>query len=298
MGKIRDLVKVKEYLVCGQMKCSDVWAVDGQEKLKGNTLKAFERDLETICSFSKSTIGRSSYYHIEEIFAVAKEKFHGNKISMVGNTNKVNKLTYAQGSDSEFIAAVIINKLEYFEKNKDESYKTVGMYSNYFGFKSEDKKINTLIKQNVERNLVKLHKLGLIELNVQYHAVVKENFINITEEEYKKHNKKSKEVFREVVGDMKADYYKCFYRFIEEYDWQDKEDLLNVYRTLMETNVEYVFKTYKAKMIDNTLRIYNPVYKRLSEVLYNGELNGKSIGDQINKFIEKLEKKNEVETND
>lgn len=293
MGKIKDLEKVKEYLVCGQMKCSDVWAVDGQEKLKGDPLKAFERDLETICSFSKSKIGRSTYYQIKEIFAVTKEKLHGNKISMIGNTNKLNKLTYAQGSDSEFIAAVIINKLEYLERYKDESFKSLYTWMKVLGMNTKKKNVELNIKQAIGRNFIKLNKLGLIDLEIKFNTVIEyENrklVKEISEEEYKEYNKKSKEAFKEAVGDITAGFYKNVYNFCENYDWQNKNDLLEVYWFLMNTNMICVFKTYKVTLVNCIERIENPIYIRLHEVIfdYDYEVNIQSL---IRKFVYRLEK--------
>ena len=285
MTKIRDKGEVKRNLKIGEIKCSDVWRLDNQEKLNGNSLKAFERDLETMCMFEKIKQGRSSYYRIKEIYLINKVKDHGNKTAMQGNVNKKNKITFCAGSDSEFIAAIIINKLEYFENNKDETYKTLNNWNKVIGLRSESSKVNLSIKRAIERNFIRLQKAGLVYLDIKYNAIVNNEMVEISKEEFDKYRIKSKKAFREAVGETTADFYKEIYNFIEKYDWQNKDELMDIYYFILDSDKKCVFKTYKVELIPDSNRINNPIYKRLHEVIFN---SGNSVQDSIENFKKRL----------
>lgn len=293
MGKISDIEAIRKKLVIGEIECKLVWELDNQKKLKGNPLKAFETCLKRICRFEKFKSGRFSYYNIIEIYDVIKEREHKNKKALIGNKNKLNKIYFEKGSHVEFVAALIINKIDYFYNKGERGYKSISAWAKIFGLITEDECVQNRIRNLVEISIKKLQKLDFIEIDIKYMACVDNQHGYISEDEFNKYREQSNKCFKEAVGDIISSKYRSYYQFQKLYTWKDKYILNEVYWRLMNSDIEYVYKVYKIIPKFKVEYLECKKYNRLLEVIW-GESHDyifeeKSINDKIHEFILKLE---------
>lgn len=291
MGKIKDIDNFKSQLVLGEVKCSYLWNIDGQSNLKGNPLKAFESSLDTICSFQKIKKGRVTYYCVEEIYEVNLERKHKNSIAMLNNRNKSGKIGFKEDSNVEFVAAVLINKVEYFTAKGDKSFKSISSWAKICGFTSRYEKVNNLLRNMVDRAIIKLEKLGFIGVETKYMAG-KFNGVHteVSKEFFEEYKKRSREAFKKVVGEEMYKQYKSFFMFTTYYKYYDKLKLEMAYWNEMNTNIKYVYRCYKLKFKITISDIENKIYMRLLDVLFEEDHFGEyNINECIYNFIKSLE---------
>lgn len=293
MAKISDIEAIRKKLVLGEIECKSVWELDNQKKLKGNPLKAFETCLKRICRFEKFKIGRCSYYDIIEIYDVIKEREHKNKEALLGNKNKLNKICFEKGSNVEFVAALIMNKIDYFYNMGERGYKSIGAWAKAFGLITEDERVQNRIRNLVEISLKKLQKLDFIEVDIKYMACVSNQHGYISEDEFNKYREQSNKCFKEAVGDRISSKYRSYYQFQKLYTWKDKYILEEVYWRLMNTQIEYVYKVYKISPKFKMEYLECEKYSRLLDVIWGESdypmIENTSINDKICEFLFKLE---------
>lgn len=301
MSKIRNLKEVKERLEIGEIECSYVWSLDGQVKLKGNPLRAFERSLRMICNFEKTKKGRKTYYIIKEIYREDLEREHNNKSALKGNLNRKGKIGFKKNSNVEFVAAVLVNKIEYFECNYDKGYRTVSQWINACGLSSSNERVNERIRGMMNRAIEKLIKLQVIGGKVEYKACIDDEYIIISQKEYERYTEKSRKCLMEVLGEKLYKKYKCYYMFDLYYKHSDKEELKKKYWEIMNEKIQFVYKTYR--LYDNLgiNKDKNQIYNRLLDVIFGEEseelfISGETIKDKVQAFVKDLEESIEFKT--
>lgn len=295
MARISDIEVLKEKLVIGHIECKELWKLDKQEKLKGNSLKAFETCLKRVCKFDKYKVGRNSYYNITEIYDDIKEREHKNKMALIGNKNKKDKICFEKGSDVEFVSALLMNKIEYFYSKGECGYKSISSWAKVCGLHSDNEFVQNRLRNLVEVSLRKLEKLKFLEIDVQFIACIDNQHIYISEDVFSEYREKSKKCFKNAVGENISSRYRSFYQFEKLYKWKDKSILKEDYWRLMNTNIEYVYRVYKIKPIFSFDYLEDKRYLRLIDVIFGDDneylFESVSINESINQFIEDIEDK-------
>jgi len=293
VGKISDIKIFKNKIKIGKIEGKLLWELDNQKNLKGNPLKAFETCLKRICSFEKYKIGRNSYYNIIQIYDEIKEREHKNKISLIGNKNRINKIGFEMGSNVEFVAGVLMNKAEYFYNCGDTGFKSISTWVKVCGLISENEFIQNRLRNLVETAIKKLHKLEFVEANIAFMKCENGEHIPITEVEFNEYREKSNFCFKKSVGEKISNRYKSYYQFQKLYKWYDKYLLQNKYWKLMNTEIEYVYKVYKLTPIFKIEHIECKQFNRLLDVVFGDcdedLLDNTTINENITEFVRSLE---------
>lgn len=269
MSKIKNINLVKGKLQLGEVRASLVWSYDRQEKLKGNSVIAFEKDLKRICDFDILKRGREKIYFIKEIFMNTLEKVqHGNKNSLKGNKNKEGCCGFNEHSISKFVASVIINKIEYFEMQGGNSYKTISQHMNSFGlFSEKHEQVNNTIRSSFIYALNKMEKLGYVDVKILYCKVVYGEKINITQGEYDNIKKIERDKFKEMVSEDDFKRYKCVYNYSVYSKSFRKSRIL--YSIREATGVDYIYKMYLIKIKKDMNLAFNERYVNLVLEVFN-----------------------------
>lgn len=293
MARISDLETLKKKLNIGKIECQMVWALDNQNGLKGNPLRAFETCLKTICSFEKYKVGRKSYYSIQEIYSVNKTREHRNKVALVGNTNKANKLCIEKDSAVEFVCALLMNKIQYINEHDYRTHISISGWARACGLSSEDEFVQNRLRNLVDKSIEKLQRFEFINVDVKFMACLYGEHMFIREDDFNNYKEKSKICFKNSVGEEISKRYKSYYQFYSLYKWKDREAINKKYWELMNTGIEYVYKVYRLTLNLKDEQLENKYFIRLGEVLWGYiEDNGFeeiSINEKIDDFIRNLE---------
>lgn len=289
MSKISNIKVVKENLELGVIECSYVWSLDGQSKLKGNPLKAFEKSLKTICNFEKTKKGRKTYYLIKDIYEENLPREHKNKSALKGNINRKGIISFKRDSNVEFVAAVLLNKVEYFTRCGDINFRSISSWMRVCGLESTEDKVNERINYMMNRAIEKLYKLNMIGVEVKYKAFVNNKFINISQSEFEKYTDKSRELLKKALGDDLYKVYRSYYQFRKYYKHLNKKELDNYYWKLMDCDIEFVYKEYRLYDILECEKSENEVYLRLLDVVFGEHyFEDEKVIDRIEEFIDVL----------
>lgn len=294
MARISNIESVRIQLNIGHIECRKVWALDNQYKLKGNSLKAFETCLNTICNFDKYKEGKLSYYHIKEIYDEALPREHKNKIALIGNKNKLDKICFEEGSDVLFVSALLLNKVDYFNHRGDNGYYSISSWVRMCGLKSENEKVQNRIRNLVEYSINKLSKLGFISVNIQYMECRNGIHSYITKDDFQEYRDKSKLCFISVVNDDIRRRYRSYSQFHSLYKWSDKYLIEDRYWKAMNTDIEYVYRVYKIDIIFKPEFIEDKNYNKLLDTIWGSSEEymiggGITINERINEFLWRLE---------
>lgn len=297
MAKIKNICLVKSKLQLGEIKAATVWSYDGQEKLKGNSVKAFEKDLKRICDFEILQKGREKVYVIKELFEITLEREqHGNKRALKGNKNKEGCYGFNDESINKFIASTIINKIEYFEKKGGNGYKTVGQFMIAFGLYSEKyDQVNNTIRSSFIYVLNKMKKLEYLKVNTTYFKVIYGKRICISQEEYDNIKNVEKAKFKELVSETDFKKYKCAYNYSAYSKSFLKDNILLEIRN--DTGVDYVYKMYLIETVKNISLSVDEKYKEIVYTVYEykeDNCNEENTQENIKSFVNYLEEKYEL----
>lgn len=291
MAKIKNIELVKEKLEVGEIKASVVWEYDGQVGLKGNSVEAFEKDLARACKFKISKSGRDKVYVIEEVFNHLVNRIeHGNSVALKGNGNKKGCIGFNEGSRSKFIASVIINKIQYFQNNEGNEYKTIGQHMKSFGLYSEKHdQVNSIIRSSFVLALKKLEGLGYVNTKILYFKVVAGKSINIDKQEYDEIKEIEREEFKRIVTKEEFEIYKCTYNYSVYSKSLAKWSVL--YKIKECCGVDYTYRRYLINTTgDRNLASDNKYCDLVLEVFeYFGGAYDINVQENISRFVEILE---------
>lgn len=264
-------------------KKKELYQLFGYEKTPtGGTKKAFERKLTECCKWNTENC-KTTEINIIEVYRQPNETVfeHGLK----GNTNNKGKVSWHDGSNSKFVAAVLLNKIEYFQNNDKikNQFVTIKTLSKRCGFKTNDTETANSLSIEIKRNIAKLEKLGVVKVERKYNAKVGRKFIEISEDEYFKFKDVSKKVWKNLNEPI-IEKFHTYFQFISLVG--ENSYISTIYNEALakKTDILFVFETYKLSIINSDDNI-DIITDLLDMILDEDE----PIQDKINNYIEDKE---------
>lgn len=264
-------------------KKKELYPLFGYKKAPvGGSKKTFERKLSECCNWNTQNC-KTTEINVIEVYKQPNEtKFeHGLK----GNKNNKGKVSWHDNSNSKFVAAVLLNKIEYFSRNNKlkNQFVTIKTLSNRCGFKTNCNATANSLSIEIKRNIDKLEKLNIIEVERKYNAKVGNSFIQISEDEYLQFKNISKKVWKSLNEPI-IEKFHTFYQFITIAG--DNQYIKSLYYEVLskETNIEFVFKSYRFSLILNEDN--EDIITDLGDMIFDDDI---TVQDKINNFVEEKE---------
>lgn len=264
-------------------KKKELYPLFGYKKAPvGGSKKAFERKLTECCKWNTENC-KTTEINVIEVYKQPNEtKFeHGLK----GNKNNKGKVSWHNNSNSKFIAAVLLNKIGYFEntnKNKNQ-FISIKALSERCGFKTNCNATANSLSIEIKRNIDKLEKLNIIKVERKYTAKVGNSFIQVSENEYLKFKNISKKVWKSLNEPVVENFY-TFYQFASI--CSDNQYINSLYYEALskETNIKFVFESYKFSLILNEDN--EDIITDLDDIIFDDDI---TVQDKIDSFVEEKE---------
>ncbi|RII36785.1 hypothetical protein D2A34_05225 [Clostridium chromiireducens] len=276
-------------LKIGIQKKKQIYPLLGYEKAPvGGSKKTFERKLSECVKWNTDGC-KTTEINIVEIYKQPNDTTfeHGLKGNTNGCGNK-GKLYWNNNSNSKFVGAVLLNKIEYFENNDKikNQFVTIKTLSERCGFKTNDTETANSLSIEIKRNIAKLEKLGVVKVERKYNAKVGKAFIEIAEDEYLKFKEVSKKVWKNL-NEPVVESFHTFYQFINLVgDTDNNQYIKSLYYEVLakETDIWFVFETYKLSVITNENNA--EIITELTDMLLDEDI---TIQEKINNYVEDKE---------
>lgn len=189
---------------------------------------------------------------------------------------------FKKGSHAEFVASILMHKIEHFKKLEDEEFMTIVSWADRCDLPPTSREYSAL-----KSAIGTMEKLNLIEVEEKYVAHSDEGHYPISKQEYDDFMEKSNKCLKEVLGEELFKTYNNYYVFHKRYSRSNRRELENKYRELMNSSIGFVYRTYR--FVDVSDKTENNAYIRLLEVFNEDEIISNTI-----RLIESLEMELEV----
>lgn len=244
--------------------------------------KAFQRKLSQCCKWNTKNC-KTTEINIIEVYRQPNETVFEHGLN--GKQNKLGKVHWQENSNSKFVAAVLLNKIDYFNRNDKlkNQFVTIKTLLDRCGFQTDCNETANSLSIQIKRNIDKLEKLNIIKVERKYNAKVNNSFIQISENEYLKFKNISKKVWKSL-NEPVVEKFHTFYQFASICN--DNQYIKSLYYESLskETNIEFVFESYRFSLIlneDNAKIILD-----LDDMIFDDYI---TVKDKINNFVEETE---------
>lgn len=266
-------------------KKKELYPLFGYEKAPtGGSKKTFENKLTECCKWNTANCKTTEINVIEVYKQPLETEFkHGN----TGNTHKLGKIHWQEKSNSQFNAAILLNKIEWLT-NKKNDFVTIGVLAKKCGLVSDNVQAQNHINTEIIRNISKLEKLNLIKVQVKYNANSNGKLTEISEKQYNEFKKLSSNTWKKCGGKL-AKSFNSFYQFYNVFsDNLYKNSIIKEYidELKKETSYIYVFKTYKLEFNFNADEKTIELAVKLNELLLDDEF---TVTDKIENYVIEIE---------
>lgn len=269
-------------LKIGIQRKKEIYCLFGYEKAPvGGSKKTFERKLTECCNWNTDSC-KTTEINVIEIYKQPNETAfeHGLK----GNTNNKGKVSWHENSNSKFVAEVLLNKIEYFQREdkNNNQFITIKTLAKRCGFETDDLETANNISKEIKRNINKLEKINLIKVEKKYNACQNKNFIEISEEDYLKFKEVSKKVWSSLDM-LQTKKFRSFYQFKALINDSYIESVY-LEELSKETSITYVFESYKLSLIESEEN--NEKIAEFTEMLFDDDM---TVQEKIDEYITEKE---------